>query len=205
MAHHHVPFRLLADLTRVAAAVGVAAALFEFPGQGAGARFLLVLLVLFVPRAVGGVPAPLDLAFGATLLTAAWTSVHTVAPAVGWLLHVVATSLTAVVLWLVLDRATDAGRSAHRSPARQRERIVGQTGAIGLVVAGSWECARWLEAVTRPTADVTTAVSPLTHVLAGVVGSVAAGWVLAKFVRCSRDTGADVDHPRVSGYVPYSR
>lgn len=205
MAHHHVPFRLLADLTRVIAAVGVAAALFEFPGQGAGARFLLVLLVLLVPRAVGGVPAPVDLAFGVTLLTAAWASMHAIAAPAGWLLHAVATALTATVLWLVLARAANVWSAPRWSAPRQYGLIVAQTGAVGLVVAAAWEGARWLEAATRPAADAPAAGGPVVHVLVGTVGSLVAGWMLAGFVRRSRSVGVDANRPRVSKRVPLPR
>jgi hypothetical protein len=227
MTTHRFPFRLLADLARVGAAVGVAAALFEFPGNGAGARFVLVLLALLVPRALNGVPAPLDLAFGITLLATAWSSTAMGGAPVMWLLQTAATGLSAVVLWLVLARA---GLVAHTGdepvradreprptgqPARPRPDrsaayrswarggvVVMQTAAIGLVVSLVWEGARWLEAATRPTVDGVAAGSPVAHVLAGTLGALLAGCGLTEFVRRSGDPGADADRPRVSERVP---
>jgi hypothetical protein len=228
MTAHHFPFRLLADLVRVGAAVGVAAALFQFPGNGAGARFLLVLLALLVPRALGGVPGPLDLTFGVTLLATAWASTTWTGAPVMWVLQTAATALSAVVLWLVLARAgllahpadeparpdgrlqptrllsrpsPDGGSVASRSWAR-RGRVVAQTAAIGLLVCLVWEGARWLEAATRPTVDAMAAGSPVAHVLVGTLGALLGGCWLAEFVRGSSDRGADADRPRVSGQVP---
>ena len=227
MTAHHVPFRLFADLVRVGAAVGVAAALFEFPGNGAGARFLLVLLALLVPRALGGVPAPLDLVFGVTLLATACASTAWAGAPVMWLLQTAATGLSAVVLWLVLARAGlvaespdelaqqhDALRptrqlphslsdrlAVHRSWAR-RGRVVAQTAVIGLLISLVWEVARWLEAATRATVDAAVAGSPVAHVLVGTLGALLCGCGLAEFVRRSGDRGADADRPRVSEQVP---
>jgi hypothetical protein len=223
MALHRFPFRLLADLVRVGAAVGVAAALFEFPGNGAGARFLLVLLALLVPRALGGVPAPLDLAFGVTLLATAWSSTAWAGTPVMWVLQTAATGLSAVVLWLVLARAGlvthPADEPEHARPTRRparspsdravayrswvrRGRVAAQTAAIGLLVGLVWEGARWLEAATRPAVDAAAAGSPVAHVLIGTLGALLAGCGLAEFVRRSGDRGADADRPRVSERVP---
>lgn len=227
MTAHRFPFRLLADLVRVGAAVGVAAALFEFPGNGAGARFLLVLLAMLVPRALGGVPASLDLVFGVILVATAWASTAWAGAPVMWMLQTAATGLSAVVLWLVLARAGLVAQSTdelarqhnalrpisqlpdalsdhlmvHRSWAR-RGRVVAQAAAIGLLVSLVWEGARWLEAATRPTFDAAVAASPVAHVLAGTLGALLGGCGLAEFVRRSGDRGADTARPRVSEQVP---
>lgn len=227
MTAHDVPFRLLADLVRVGAAVGVAAALFEFPGNGAGARFLLVLLALLVPRALGGVPAPLDLAFCVALLTTAWAAIAWAGTPVAWFLQTAASGLSAAVLWLVLARAElvahpaaePAGPGGTVRPTRQllrpapdhpvanrwwarQGRVVAQTTAIGLLVGLVWEGVRWLEAATRPSVDAIATGSPVVHVLAAALGALLAGWGLAGFVRRSGDRGADADRPRVSEQVP---
>jgi hypothetical protein len=221
MTARHFPFRLLADLVRVGAAVGVAAALFQFPGNGAGARFLLVLLALLVPRALGGVPGPLDLAFGVTLLATAWASTTWAGAPIMWVLQTAATGFSAVVLWLVLAHAGLVGHPADgpAQPTRQlsrprsddsvtyrswacRGRVVAQTAAIGLLVSLLWEGARWLEGATRPTVDAIAAGSPVAHVLVGTLGALLGGCGLAELVRRSGDRSSDADRPRVSGRVP---
>ena len=220
MTSRRVPYRLLADLTRVGAAVGVAGALFEFPGQGAGGRFLVVLLALLVPKALGGVPAPLDLVFGVTLLATALAATSAVGVLVWWPLFAVATGLTAAVFWLVLASAgvvaqptgpatpTDRRPSQGSSPRLRPHRgsVVAETVAIGIVVSVVWEVVRWLESVMgQATGSTATAASPVAHVLIGTVGALAAGWGLAEFVRRSDYLDVDVDRRRVDARAPLLR
>ena len=172
MARHRLLFRLFADLARVGAAVGAVAALVGIPSFGMEARSLLVLLVLMVPRATGGVPAPLDFAFGATLLVALWTSTaawYGTTP-VGWLVHALASGVTAVVLYLVLVQVQVLGEP--NEPLR-RVRVVGWTVLLGVVVGGVWEAFRWFESVT----DVGASLAG--HLLVDAVGALVAGLVLA--------------------------
>ena len=58
MTEQGMTFRALADMVRVGAAVSAMAALVGIPSLGLGTRFLLVLLVLMIPRATGGVSGP---------------------------------------------------------------------------------------------------------------------------------------------------
>lgn len=186
MADDHAPFRLLADLVRVGAAVGAVAALVGIPSYGMGARFLLVLLALMVPRATGGVPAPLDFAFGATLSVALWASTTgwygTTTPVV-WLVHAVTTGVTAVVLYLVLVvmrvPTEPDGRLA-------RARVTARTVLIGLVVGGAWEAYRWFESIALPVVDRHTAATLAVHLVVDVAGALVAGLLLAALRRPAR-------------------
>jgi hypothetical protein len=176
MAEHRLLFRFLADLVRVVAAVGALAALVGIPEFGMEVRSLLVLLVLMVPRAMGGVPAPLDFAFGATLLAALWTSTASwfgTTP-FGWLVHAVTTGVTAVVLVLVLVRVQVLGEP--RGPWRE-VRVVGWTVLLGVVLGGVWEAFRWFESVTHVSANMAG------HVLVDGVGALVAGLVLGRAAR----------------------
>jgi hypothetical protein len=171
MAEQRLLFRLLADLVRVAATVGALAALVGIPAFGMEVRSLLVLLVLMVPRATGGVPAPLDFAFGATLLVALWTSMagwFETTP-FGWLVHAVTSGVTAVVLYLILVRVQVLGEPG--GPLR-RVRMVGWTVLLGVVLGGVWEAFRWFESVTPVAANLAG------HLLVDAVGALAAGLVL---------------------------
>jgi hypothetical protein len=178
-------FRALSDLVRVGAAVSAVAALVGIPSVGLGTRFLLVLLVLMIPRATGGVPAPLDFAFTATLLAAVWMSTadwYDAGP-VSWLVHAVAAGVTAVVLHLVLARAGVLPAFDGRSWA-ERARVVARTVVIGVVVGGVWEAYRWLEPVVVPLAAHTSA-DLVVHTLGDAVGALVAGLALAAVRRTS--------------------
>ena len=172
-------FRALSDVVRVGAAVSAVAALVGIPSIGLGTRFLLVLLVLMIPRATGGVPAPLDFAFTATLLAAVWMSTadwyHAVP--IAWLVHVVAAGVTAVVLHLVLAQVGVLPAPGGRSRG-ERARVVARTVGIGVVVGGVWEAYRWLEPVVVPLAAHTSA-DLVVHVLGDTVGASVAGLALA--------------------------
>ena len=193
MAEHHVPVRLLADLVRVGAVLGAVAALFGIPSFGAGARSLLVLLVLVVPLATGRVPAPLDLTLGVTLLAALWASTaswYDTGPVV-WVAHAVTTGVTAAVMYVVLARdvlrATD-GRSC----------VVLATVLIGLVVGGGWEAYRWFESMALPVSAQTMTNLPL-HLLVDAAGALVAGLVLAAARDRSRGPAVPTLGPRARG------
>ncbi len=199
MAEHRLPFRLLADLVRVVAAVGVVAALVGIPSFGMGARSLLVLLVLMVPRATGGVPAPLDLAFGTTLLVALWTSTtgwYATTPIV-WLVHAVATGVTAVVLYLVLVAVRVLGEPGGRARGMW---VLRQTVLIGLVVGGVWEAYRWFESIALPALGTHVGAGLALDLLVDATGAVVAGLVLAALRGQGRALVAGADpHPVGAG------
>jgi len=185
VAEHPIAFRALSDVVRVGAAVSAVAALVGIPSVGLGTRFLLVLLVLMIPRATGGVPAPLDLAFTVTLLAAVWMSTaewYDAGP-VSWLVHVVAAGVTAVVLHLVLARTGVLPAPDGWSWA-ERTRVVARTVGIGVVVGGVWEAYRWLEPVVVSLAAHTSA-DLVVHMLGNTVGALVAGLALAAVGRGS--------------------
>lgn len=164
-------YRFLADLTRVAAAAVALVALVGIPAFGMEARSLLVLFVLLVPRATGGVPAPLDFAFGATLLVALWTSTvgwFETTP-VGWLVPAVTTGVTAVVLYLILVRVKVLGEPIG---AWRRMRLLAWTVLLGLVIGGVWETFRWFESHTQLGASLAG------QLLVDAVGALVAGLLL---------------------------
>ncbi len=186
-------FRALADMVRVGAAVSAMAALVGIPSLGLGTRFLLVLLVLMIPRATGGVSAPLDLAFTATLLAAVWMSTadwyHAIP--IAWLVHAVAAGVTAVVLHLVLAQVGVLPAPGGRSRA-ERAGVVARTVAIGVVVGGVWEAYRWLEPVVVVALAAHTSVDVVVHVLGDAVGALVAGVALAAVHRTGSAPAAGV-------------
>ncbi len=197
MGEHRFAFRLLADLVRVGAAVGAVAALVGIPSFGMGARSLLVVVVLMVPRSTGGVPAPLDFAFGTTLLVALWTSTtgwYAATPVV-WLVHAVATGVTAVVLYLVLVAVCVLGEPGGRS---RRIGVVRRTVLIGLVVGGAWEAYRWFESIALPVLGTHVGAGVAVHLLVDAAGALVAGLVLAALQGQGRALVAGAD-PRPVG------
>ena len=151
---------------------------------------LLVLLVLMIPRATGGVPAALDFAFTATLMAAVWMSIadwyHAVL--IAWLVHVVAAGVMAVVLHLVLAQVGLLPAPCGRSWG-ERAGVVARTVGIGVVVGGVWEAYRWLEPVVVPLAAHTSA-DLVVHVLGDMVGALVAGLALAAVRRTTSATSA---------------
>jgi hypothetical protein len=197
VTEHGIAFRFLADLMRVGAAISALAALVGIPSIGLGARFLLVLLVLLIPRAVGGVAAPLDFAFATTLLAAAWISTaNWYGAPLAWLVHAVATGVTATVLYLVLAAAGLLPGSAGQSVVA-RARVAVETAAIGVAVGGVWEAYRWLEPMTGSTLPARSATDLVVHLLVDVVGALIAGAVLAAVRRSDDDIDVDGHSPQV--------
>lgn len=179
MARHPIVFRFLADLVRLGAAVSVVAALVGIPYLGAGPRFLLVLLALLVPRAVGGVSARLDLAFCTTVLAAAWLSTASWfgSTPVVWLAHAATAGVTAVVLFRVL--AWMDGSSTGRGPEPSRAVVVAVTAALGLGVGAVWEAYRWLEQAGGLAATSHSAAEMAVHLVVDLAGGLLAGLLLA--------------------------
>jgi hypothetical protein len=190
-----VPFRLLADMARVGAAVGVLATLVGIPSFGMGARFLLVFLVLMVPRAIGGVPAPVDLAFSAALLAAMWISTAgwSEASPISWLVPAVATGITAAVLYLVL---AGVGALPDLGGRPSRVGVVGRTVVIGLVVGGVWEAYRWFESLAAPTPVLNTGSGLAVRLLVDAAGGLVAGLGLAVVGPHGRDRPAGTEELR---------
>ena len=68
-----------------AAALASAVGAFVLFGLEGGVKFILVALALAVPRLVGGIPAPFDVAYCATLLLATWSATAAWYQAVPWI------------------------------------------------------------------------------------------------------------------------
>ena len=110
------------DVVRAAAVVSLVVGTAAL-GAVAGALFLLVLGGVVVPRALG-LPAVLDVAYGTSLLVAAWAAQLGWYDAVPWLdlvVHGVCTGLVAAVAHLALARwglLADPGASADGRACR---------------------------------------------------------------------------------------
>ena len=135
--------RSVADLVRLAGLASLAWALVGTQWVDA-ALFFLVLGGLMLPRLVATTPA-LDLAFGATLLFAAWSAVDDLYVTYDWLdvvVHTVACGLVATLShrWLVARSVLP--------PPDHRLRLAGigvavSIWALGLALGTLWEVGEW--------------------------------------------------------------
>lgn len=192
-----VPRLLLAGpggVVRVAGAVSVLVALVA---RGPVDALLLVLVLggLVVPVVVR-VPAALDAAYGASLLAAAWCAVLELYQAVPWLdvvAHVVVTGLVAAVAHLVLARTTgavldpaavDPTGAPDPHAVRGRATRVGAvvvTLALGLALSALWEVGEYVGHTYVDDAIFVTYADTVGDLVAGGLGSLAAGlWLVAR-------------------------
>ncbi|MCP2266922.1 hypothetical protein ACFQHV_02440 [Promicromonospora thailandica] len=165
VAHGPVP----GDLVRAATAVSVVVAVPVIGGV-AGALLFLVLGGTVVPRALG-LPTGLDLAFGGSLLFAAWAALLGWYDAVPWLdllVHAVCTGLVAAVGTVALVRGRVTGAA-----------LVALTTAVGALGAVLWELGEWA-GHTFLDDDIFVGYQDTVGDLAfGLLGALTAGIVLA--------------------------
>lgn len=166
------------DLARAAAVASLLVGGATLGGL-AGALFLLVLGAALVPRFLG-LPAVLDLCFGACLLFAAWAALLRWYEAVPWLdllVHAVCTGLVAAVGVLALIRwqvVTPQGRRRWASAG-----VVVTTLGAGALGAVLWEFGEWA-GHTYVDDEITVGYTDTVADLAfGLLGALFAGVVLA--------------------------
>lgn len=168
--------------TDAAALVGMASFVVAFWWDGVVvALFALVLLGLTVPR-VARLPGPLQAATGATLLLGAWAAVldwYVLLPHLDLLVHALACGLLAVASVLALIRA---GLLPTVLPVAG---LVVVTAAVGALLGVVWEAGEWVGHTWVDEAIQVGYDDTLGDLVVGVLGSVAAGAVLA-FARSGR-------------------
>lgn len=177
------------DLVRAAALGSLAVGGLALGGV-AGALFLLVLGGVLVPRLLD-LPAPLDVAFGAALLLAAWAALLGWYDAVHWLdlvMHAVCTGLVAAVgvLALVRARLIDVPAST-----RTRVGLAVTTTGVGALGAILWELGEWAGHTFLDDGIHVGYADTVTDLALGVLGAALAGVLLA-----ARDLVGDVVHDR---------
>ena len=170
-----------ADVVRVAALVSLVVATVTLGGI-AGALFLLVLGGVSVPRALA-LPAPLDVAYGTSLIFAAWASQLKWYDAVDWLdlaVHLVCTGLIAAVAYLALVRWELLPGAAATPPARASAGVVVVTAGLGAIAAILWEVGEWAGHTYLDDGIGVGYDDTVTDLAAGLLGAVVAGLVLAR-------------------------
>jgi len=188
-----------ADLVRLAAVVSAVLVLFDGRWE-AGIRFLLVFVVLLVPRHVG-VPSPFEAAFGAALLAAAWASAADLYQAGWWVdvaIHFVLGGLTSAMLYLVFAQVGLLPGLHEGVLRRHRISLVILTLTLGLAAGALWELYEWVATSVFPTASIAVGYDDTVLDLAmDGSGSVVAGCVLLAWRRAGLGTGrqGDADVP----------
>jgi len=191
------PLEWAADVVRVAGLVGVVVALIVLGPVDAGVA-AIALPALAAPRLLAVRPG-FDLAFGVTVLVAAWSNVLDLYRSVpGWdlLLHVVCTGALAVMLYLVLVRAevvADPGTSG----ARRRTPMV-IVPALALALGAVWEVVEWIGKTFVSDEIYVTYTDTIGDLVADGVGGLIAGLVVAR-VRLTRGEPVSAPRPRPRG------
>ncbi len=184
-----------ADVVRLLGVLSLVVAVV-WRGPVDAALFALVLGGLAVPRVLG-VPQPLDVAYGAFLLVAAWFGALDVYQAVWWTdlaLHLVATGLAAAVAWFALLRR---GAVADPRDAAGPRGVVVVTTSLGLALSVAWEVAEYLgNKHIDPTIYVAYA-DTIEDMAIGGLGSALAGagisaWARRRAARPTAATAASV-------------
>lgn len=169
-----------ADAVRVAGVVSVLVAL-AFDAV-AVALMLLVLGGLVLPRLLR-VPGPLDVAYGAGLLVAAWSGILDVYEAVAWwdvVVHFAVTGLVAAVAYVVVVRLGAALDPRDAATRGQRAGVVLLAVGLGLGLSVLWEVGEWLGHTYVDDSIYVSEADTIGDLVAGGLGSACAGAVLVR-------------------------
>lgn len=165
--------RVVTDVVAVAGLLSFVAAFWR---DGVTvALFALVLLGLTVPR-VARLPGPLQAATGATTLAGAWAAVldwYVVLAHLDLVVHALANGLLAVATVLVMGRLRMV---PHDLPAAG---LVVLTTGVGALLGVVWEAGEWVGHTMIDEAIQVGYDDTVGDLVAGVVGSAAAGLALA--------------------------
>ena len=145
------------------------------------ALFLLVLGGTMVPRALG-VATPLDVAYGGTLVVAAWAAQLDWYQAVPWLdlaVHAACTGLIAALAGVLLVRTRVVPDPRAARTGRARVGVLVATTGTGAVLAILWEIGEWAGHTFLDDRIGVGYADTVTDLAAGLLGSLVAGGVLA--------------------------
>lgn len=170
--------RRATDAVGVLGLANLAAAVFL--GPVAAALFALVLFGLALQR-VAGLPGALQAPTGLVLLLGAWAATLDWYVAVTWLdlaVHAVGNGLLAVVVVLIMVR-TGLLPAPSGAPAQQAGLVV-LTLCVGVTLGLLWELGEWAGHTYLDDSIQVGYDDTLGDLAAGAVGSLGAGWVLAR-------------------------
>jgi len=198
----HPPSSVLEYVADAVRVLGVASVLvLAIWGTATDAGVLAFTLpALLLPRFLGA-RAGFDVAFGVTVLIAAWSNVLDVYTTLPWwdlLVHFLCTGVIVVAAYLTLAQA--AVVADPRRPGSLARTPLVLASALGLAVSALWEMVEWF-GYTFITDDIFVAYADTIGDMAvGGLGGVCAGIVLA-FVRLRRPDADDHESAAAAGSV----
>jgi hypothetical protein len=131
----------IADAVRVLGVLSVIVAAVVFQPTDAGV-LAFALPALLIPRFVG-VRSGFDIAYGVTVLVAAWSNVLDLYTSIAWwdlVVHFACTGVLAVIAYLGLSRLRVVP-DLRQDTLRRTPVVV--TAAIGLAISALWEMVEW--------------------------------------------------------------
>ncbi|MDQ4094204.1 MAG: hypothetical protein M3143_12650 [Actinomycetota bacterium] len=187
MVTHKKSVRVLSDLVRAAALASAVGAFFL--GLDGGLKFTLVFLALAMPRLVGGIPPPFDLAYCTTLLLATWSATagwYRAVPWIDWPVHAVTTGSIAVMLYLLMARFGLLPGLQHRPLRGHPGSVLLLTVALGFAAGAMWELYEWLANNVLGASILVGYDDTIADLLMDGVGSLIAGlglvtWAIRRF------------------------
>lgn len=175
---------LVADLVRIIGAGSVVVALIWFSPTDAGV-LAFALPGLLIPRFLGVRPG-FDIAFGVSLLVAAWSNLFDLYTAISWwdlVVHFVCTGLLAAVVYLALARAGVVARQGAEGFTTGGAVILATV--FGLALSAVWEMIEWFgHAFISDTIHVSYD-DTIADMAIGGVGAFCVGFLIAR-VRLDR-------------------
>ncbi|MEE6273770.1 hypothetical protein [Georgenia wangjunii] len=172
------PFALAADGARLVGVGSVVVALISFDGI-AVAVFALVLLGLVLARVISLTPG-LDLAVGASVLVAGWSSVLGLYEAIGWwdlAVHLLCTG--AIAALAVAVSARTLGMPPPPGSPGWRTGVVVLATTAGLALSVLWEMGEWAGHTYLDSSINVGYADTLSDLAAGGLGAAVAGAVIA--------------------------
>lgn len=194
----HGAGEVIADLIRAAGVIGVLIAAIRFDLTDAGV-IAFVLPGLLLPRFVG-VRAGFDIAFGLTLLVAAWSNVLDLYSRVAWwdlVVHFACTGVVAAMAYLLLSRA--GVLAAPGTPGFTVTGCVILTTTFGLALSAVWEMVEWFGHAFISDEIFVAYADTIGDMAVGGAGAVCAGFAVAFVPLLAAGRAVDDDpSPQVS-------
>lgn len=178
-----------ADLLRFLGVISVILALMAFDLTDAGI-LAFALPGLFAPRFLA-FPAAADITISVTLLIAAWSNVFDLYTRIAvWdlVVHFFCTAVLAAALYVLLLRSETVADPGVSLMAAKVGVLL--TTAIGLALSALWEMVEWLGLVFITPDIFVTYTDTIGDMVAGGIGSLAAGAVVVLHIRSNRSDSA---------------
>lgn len=183
--------RVVADMVTAAALVSSVAVFFNGSHEPAF-RFVVVFVLLLLPR-FAGVPPAFRAAFAVALLTATWVGAAHWYDDAWWVdvvIHFFLPGATAAMAYFVLARYDRLPGLDDGVARRHASAVVVIVGALGLAIAALWEMYEWTALALFPAATISTGYDDTILDLAmGGSGAIAASLLMLWWVKRRTSAG----------------